>query len=312
METYLAVSVVLCCCFGLWLLLRKRHRKVEAKGKAVLITGAASGFGLATTKLLTSRGSFVFAVDVNEANLQKHFADNANVKTLVCDVSKTAEVERLYEEVKEVRRHRNEGSPTLYGLVNNAGIAIPAVSVIELDENDMKRVVEINTYGMWRMTKTFFPLLEKDHHDKSCIVNVTSVSGLIAAGFAGAYSMSKYAAEAFSDTLRREIKATGVRVAIIEPCFANTRLLDVLQQHTDKDSRFYPRIQKAIGIVAQTRLLPPEAIAEVIAESLFSDPCSSRSIVAFPKDRFLVFLMCIFPDSWKDKALELAFQRASS
>jgi len=83
----------------------------------------------------------------------------------------------------------------LFGLVNNAGIAIPPMAILDVPEEKLLNIIQINTIGMWRMTKCFFPLLEKKAVDKACIVNVTSLAGLVAAPFNGAYSMSKFAAE---------------------------------------------------------------------------------------------------------------------
>ncbi len=83
----------------------------------------------------------------------------------------------------------------MFGLVNNAGIAIPPMAILDVPEAKLLNIIQINTIGMWRMTKSFFPLLEKKAVDKACIVNVTSVAGLVAVPFYGAYSMSKFAAE---------------------------------------------------------------------------------------------------------------------
>jgi len=226
------------------------------------------------------------------------------------------DVERLAHDASEDLK-KERGGQSLFGLVNNAGILIPPACVLDITEQNMKRVMEVNTFGMWRMTKAFFPMLDRASSDKGCIVNVTSVAGLISPPFEGAYNMSKFAAEAFSDTLRRELRSTGIRVAMLEPYFANTPLLSALEKRTEtqQGGEFKGLIDTAMEVTRKMRLLSPDTVADCICDSLFSSPCKTRTQVAFWHDRIVIFLLTkVLPDTVIDWILSglVAYKAKSS
>lgn len=110
----------------------------------------------------------------------------------------------------------------LWAVVNNAGISFPGMIEWQTVE-EMKRVVDVNVWGMVSVTRAFLPLLKRT---KGRVVNIASCLGRVAIRGAAAYCISKFSVQAFSDTLRREMRHFGVTVHIIEPGFFKTNITD--------------------------------------------------------------------------------------
>ncbi len=271
---------------GIWQAHMVGRNDISPAGKPILVTGAASGFGLALTRLLTARGCFVIAADVNAAELQRQF-DNpqfaGKVLVVPCDITSTGDISRLAEEIKKT----NKG---LFGVINNAGIAPSPNALVEVSDADVVRTININLLGMYRVSKACWPMLDKwasGVEPKPCIVNVTSCAGLAAGPFLGAYSMSKFGAEAFSDSLRREIHSKGVRVAVVEPMFAATNILRALSDPI-AEGPFAAKIHQSVDFVNKLKLMTPEFVAETIAFEVFSSNHRRRQIIAFPLDKYVL------------------------
>ena len=107
-------------------------------------------------------------------------------------------------------------------MVNNAGISFPGLIEWQTME-EMKRVVDVNVWGVVSVTKAFLPLLKRT---KGRVVNIASCLGRIAVTGGAAYCISKFSVQAFSDTLRREVQLFGATVHIIEPGFFKTNITD--------------------------------------------------------------------------------------
>ncbi|XP_059145803.1 D-beta-hydroxybutyrate dehydrogenase, mitochondrial-like [Physella acuta] len=185
---------------------------LDPEGKVVVVTGCDSGFGLGLAKRLHEKGFTVFAACLNTESaggkeLKALAAEKLRVVPL--DVTNDDSVSKLHRVVKE--QCENKG---LWGLVNNAGLNF--VGDVELSTMEQYLTIgNINMYGMVRTCKAFLPLLRQA---KGRIVNVTSVKGLFAIPSNAPYTMAKFGAEAFSETLRLEMSQFGVKVSIIEPC----------------------------------------------------------------------------------------------
>lgn len=130
----------------------------------------------------------------------------------------------------------------MWAVVNNAGISLPGMIEWQTVE-EMKRVVDINLWGVVSITKAFLPLLKRT---QGRVVNVASSSGRVSSPGAAAYCISKYGVEAFSDSLRNEMRYFGVTVHIIEPgnfktnitsAEKNVHYLDNLWKNLDVDTK---------------------------------------------------------------------------
>ncbi|XP_076410178.1 retinol dehydrogenase 7-like [Peromyscus maniculatus bairdii] len=196
---------------GLWKLLRLfRERQVVShlQDKHVFITGCDSGFGNLLARQLDRRGMRVLAACLTESGAEELRSKTSDrLETVILDVTKTESVVAATQWVKE--RVGNRG---LWGLVNNAGIAVFAFNEW-LNKEDFAKVLDVNLLGMIDVTLNMLPLVRKA---RGRVVNVSSAMGRVSL-FGGGYSISKYGVEAFSDSLRRELSYFGVKVAIIEP-----------------------------------------------------------------------------------------------
>lgn len=173
--------------------------------RAVLVTGASTGIGRTTTEVLAANGFFVYACARKDADLK---ALNAieNVQAIRLDVTKPDEIAAAVKVVRDAGRG-------LYGLINNAGVAVVG-PLIEMRDEDLSYQLDVNVFGPFRVTKAFAPLLLES---KGRVATTGSISGVVSGGFAGAYCMSKHAIEAYTDALAAELQPFGVHVSVIEP-----------------------------------------------------------------------------------------------
>ncbi|CAB3396733.1 unnamed protein product [Caenorhabditis bovis] len=188
--------------------------------KAVLITGCDTGFGNELAKKCARNGFTVFAGCLTQKGAEKLKAEvgESNLHVVDLDVSSDESVARAHEYVK-----KNLGSKVLWGIVNNAGI----FSCYGPDDwctlDDYKKSVEVNTYGVIRVTQAFKKLVKQA---KGRIVTVTSVNGRLSTPAAGPYVVAKFAAEAYMDCIRQELHHFDVKCSILEPGIFRTPLLD--------------------------------------------------------------------------------------
>ncbi|HEY7698816.1 MAG TPA: SDR family oxidoreductase [Vicinamibacteria bacterium] len=172
---------------------------------SVLVTGASTGIGRATALHLAARGFRVFASVRKESDGK----DLEGAATVILDVTDSDSIRSASESLG-----RALGDEALAGLVNNAGIAVSGpLEFIPLSE--IRRQFEVNLFGQIAVTQALLPLLRRGKGGR--IVNMSSISGRITAPLLGPYSMSKFALEAFSDALRRELEPFGIFVSVVEP-----------------------------------------------------------------------------------------------
>ncbi|NXF93454.1 RDH7 dehydrogenase, partial [Eubucco bourcierii] len=203
-------------------LLRRWHRERQTvprlSDKFVLITGCDSGFGNLLARQLDARGLPVLAACLSEAGAERLRADaSSRLQTVLLDVTSSQSIAAAAAWVRE-----RVGSQGLWGLVNNAGIGVPSAPNEWLTKEDFAKVLDVNLLGLIEVTLSLLPLLRQA---QGRVVNVASVMGRVSF-FGGGYCISKYGVEAFSDSLRREMRPFGVQVAIIEPGSFQTSLTD--------------------------------------------------------------------------------------
>lgn len=196
--------------------------------KSVVITGVSTGIGWGATKVLIGHGFRVFGSVRKEADgtrLKKEFGER--FVPLLFDVTDEPAVKRAAAEVRTALN-----GETLFGLVNNAGIAVSG-PLLELDVDEFRKQMEVNVTGPLIVTQAFAPLLGADRSLKGApgrIVNISSVGGKQAAPFVGPYSASKFALEGMSESLRRELLLFGIDVIIIGPGAVKTAIWDKAEQ----------------------------------------------------------------------------------
>ena len=239
--------------------------------KSIVVTGVSTGIGWGIAKVLIQNGSRVFGSVRKEQDaerLSKEFGEN--FIPLIFDVTDEAKVKAAAEQVRE-----QLNGETLFGLVNNAGIAVPA-PLIHQSTDDFRHQLEVNLVSVLIVTKAFVPLLGSDRSMRGKpgrIINISSVGGKVGGPFLGAYAASKHGLEGFSESLRRELMLYGIDVIIVGPGSIATPIWDKAEQedvsmYADTDyAESGRRVQKYM-IEDGRRGYPPEKVGEVVLHAL--------------------------------------------
>nr|XP_060634537.1 dehydrogenase/reductase SDR family member 9 isoform X2 [Anolis sagrei ordinatus] len=217
MLYYVLLWVVICFFWWKWKA-GETLNKLQLEGKYVFITGCDSGFGKLAARALDTKGFHVIAACLTEKGEEELKASaSEKLQTMLLNVTDAENVKLVAEKVKT-----EVGEKGLWGLINNAGIMGPSAPTDWLKIEHYKAPIEVNLIGLINVTLHFLPLVKKA---KGRIINVTSVGGVVAI-CSGGYCPSKFGAEAFTDSLRHDMKPFGVKVSCIEPGLFNTGLSD--------------------------------------------------------------------------------------
>ncbi|MFX0172353.1 MAG: SDR family oxidoreductase [Candidatus Hodarchaeota archaeon] len=260
-----------------------------AQKKPILVTGASSGIGRMVTEFLSRKGHLVYACARKESDI-KNLNSLDNVISFRLDVTKPDEVLKVVDRVKKEEKG-------LYAIVNNAGIS-DHWPILETDEEMLNRVFDVNVYGPLRITNALFSFLIES---KGRIVNISSVSGLFTPIFAGTYSMSKHALEAWSNALSQELKDYNVKVSIIEPgnfktnIFNSTAQLVLERFQQPIDSTFKKELEGIFAIGSQAdeefeKYPSPEKVANAVMDALFNENPKTRYLVINDRSGFAKML----------------------
>lgn len=242
--------------------------------RAVVVTGASTGIGRAAVTKAVREGSHVFASVRKQTDadaLQAEFG--AAVTPLLFDVADEAAVRAGAGQVAAALGNRK-----LFGLVNNAGIAVPG-PLLHLDTDDMRRQFEINVFGVHTVTRAFADLLgaeESRTGNPGRIVMISSVGGQNGAPFVGPYASSKFAIEGYSQSLRRELMLYGIDVIVIGPGAIATPIWDKAEGEDLKrfsNTKYAPMVERVADyMLAQGKQgLPASDVGDLIWFCL-SDP----------------------------------------
>src|SRR5246500_5394802 len=240
--------------------------------RSVVVTGASTGIGHASVKLLLDKGFKVFGSVRKQADAERLKGElGANFTPLLFDITDESAV---LAAAREVRASLN--GETLAGLVNNAGIAV-AGPVLELSADQFRRQMDVNVIGPIIATQAFGPLLGSDPSlkgPKGRIVMISSVAGKNGNPLTPAYAASKHAIEGLSESLRRELMLFGIDVIIVAPGPVKTPIWskgrDSFDMNKYKNSPYLPALQKVTAYMQHLDSigLPPERIAEVVFDAL--------------------------------------------
>ncbi|SDI59326.1 SDR family NAD(P)-dependent oxidoreductase [Nonomuraea jiangxiensis] len=216
------------------------------EGKVVLVTGASSGIGEATALALSAEGALV-AAGARRVDRLESLVHKAPGELLALDLDVTDQDSVRAAVAKTVERFG-----ALDILVNNAGVMLTG-PIAGADTTEWTRMVETNLLGSMYTVHAALPyLLER----KGTVLQVSSTSGRFASAYGGVYAATKFGVTAFSESLRQEVTAQGVRVVVIEPGFVATELADHI---TDPPTR-----AAAQEMAASMRTLQPEDIANAV------------------------------------------------
>jgi NAD(P)-dependent dehydrogenase (short-subunit alcohol dehydrogenase family) len=273
--------------------------------KSVAITGVSTGIGWGTTKVLIQKGFRVFGSvrkTQDAERLSKEFGEN--FVPLIFDVTDEPAVQAAAGKVRE-----GLNGETLFGLVNNAGIAV-AAPLIHMSTDDFRYQLEVNLVSVLIVTKAFVPLLGSDrslHGEPGRIINISSVGGKRGGPFVGPSAASKHGLEGFSESLRRELMLYGIDVIIIGPGPIATPIWDKADQvdvsqyaHTDYFEAA-KRVQKYL-VAEGKKGYPPEKVGEVIWQALTTSKPRVRYAI-IPGNPINILIQQLLPKRVIDRAI---------
>lgn len=242
--------------------------------KAVLVTGASTGIGRNITERLASEGYVVFAGARKDKDLAELDAID-NVRAVRLDVTSQEDIDAAVETVKQ------EGKG-LYGLINNAGVAVVG-PLSQTSDSNLHFVLDVNVGGVVRVTRAFAPMIIES---KGRIMTTGSISGILSSPTLGVYSISKHAVEAFTDSLAGEMAEHGVSVSVIEPGSYKSRIRRTTMQRTreqmeaagvkltdEQRERFEGTAERELA------LKEPDEVSDAFMHALFSDEPKRRYMV---------------------------------
>jgi NAD(P)-dependent dehydrogenase (short-subunit alcohol dehydrogenase family) len=231
--------------------------------KTALVTGAGGGLGHAMVERLVASGWKVFAADINKDALRSSMHD-PDVLPVVVDVTDRESIRSAFEAV-------SSNTDRLDAIVNFAGI-MGIGSLTDIPEERLARILDVNVMGTYRINKKFLPLVQAA---QGRIVNISSETGWqSAAPFNGPYAMSKYAIEAYSTSLRRELALLGIKVITVQPGPFRTDMVEGIEraftQAEGETTKFASVLSAFKGLAAKQikTAHDPDILAQVIFTAL--------------------------------------------
>jgi NAD(P)-dependent dehydrogenase (short-subunit alcohol dehydrogenase family) len=268
----------------------------------ILITGVSTGLGFDTTRLMIERGYHVFGSVRKQADADRVSSElGADFTPLVFDVTDEPAIAAAVQQVKE-----GIGDQCLRALVNNSGIS-DAGPLMHFPVDELRQMLEVNVLGLLAVTQAFLPLLGAH---KNCsyppgrIVNISSAGGRLVLPFVGAYATSKYAVEALSDGLRRELRMYGMEVIVIQPGSIRTQ---IFKKASGIKNGFYEGTDYAAAMGGLPAVfekfsrhgMPVEAVSEAVHKAITAKRPKTRYpltwVVHAPRvfgDRMLDRMLC--------------------
>jgi NAD(P)-dependent dehydrogenase (short-subunit alcohol dehydrogenase family) len=269
--------------------------------KTVLITGCSSGIGYATAKELKSRGHVVITSARKEEDVQRlHHEGFAAVQL---DLSDSTSINHGFNRALELADNKIDV------LFNNGAFGQPG-AVEDLSRDVLRFQFETNVFGTHELTNLLIPIMRNQGHGR--IIYNSSILGLVAMTYRGAYNASKFALEGLADTLRQELHGTNISVSLIEPgpilthfrqnSFALFKKNIIVSRSFHKETylKMEARLQKEGAAVPFT--LPAKAVADKVVHAVESGNPKTHYYVTFPTYLF-AFLKRVLPTCWLDNLL---------
>ncbi|MDD2759119.1 MAG: SDR family oxidoreductase [Methylomonas sp.] len=269
--------------------------------KTVFITGCSSGIGYATAEVLKMRGHRVICSARKSADVDR--LTTQDYECLQLDLADSDSIRLAVQQLLAMTDGKIDA------LFNNGAFGQPG-AVEDLSRAALRNQFETNFFGTHELTNLLIPWMRKQGHGR--IIYNSSVLGFVAMKFRGAYNASKFALEGLADTLRLELRGSGIAVVLIEPGPIESRFrqnaFEMYQKHIHPElsphkatyQAMEARLQK-VGPAAPFTL-PATAVAEKVIHALESRHPKSRYRVTFPTHLF-AWLKRMLPSAWMDKIL---------
>ncbi len=274
--------------------------------KVILITGASSGIGYETAKILSEKGHIVYGTSRSLDRVEK--IKEFGAYPLILDVASDESCKKCVDEIVS-----KEGRIDV--LINNAGYgSYGPIEMVDLDK--AKEEFDVNVYGIVRMTKLVIPYMRSQNSGR--IINVSSAGGRVTTYLGGWYHASKYAVEALSDSMRMELKEFGIKVSIIEPggIKSNWGIItaDSLKEAGkngpyEKICNKVSNIYKWIYGEKSNLLTKPDVVAKKISKAVNRKHPKTRYLFGFGA-KLLIFSHWILPNKWFDNIMRKMYEIA--
>ena len=249
--------------------------------QSILITGCSSGIGLASARVMRDRGWRVIVTardpfDIRRLRTEERF------EVLALELSDRTSVEACAYDLYQLTGGRVDA------LFNNAAFGQPG-AVEDLHVDVLRAQFDVNVFGTHELTRLVLPMMRQQGFGR--IVQCSSVLGLVAAPYRGAYCASKFALEALSDAMRLELAGSGIHVSLIEPGPIDTRFIEnavaAARRFVDIEGSVHrERYHRMLDSLAkggkQFFKLPPEAVAGKLVHALEAKRPKTRYYVTYP------------------------------
>ena len=217
------------------------------KGKIAIVTGASSGIGAATARLLAERGATVVLATRRKDELENLARELGDAKAIAVDVTKEADLDRLVHETFKA-----------YGridiLVNNAGVLLYK-PIVDSRPEEVRGMMEVNFFGAAACAMAVLKVMRRQR--SGWIVNVSSIAGRVAFPNLGYYSATKFAFTGFSEALRQELAPEGVKVMSVNPGTVRTEMTRKIMEDAEARGK-------------RTLPITPERVARAIVNGIES------------------------------------------
>lgn len=268
------------------------------KERAILITGCSSGIGHYCALELQQRGYQVFATARKHKDVEA--LKGLGLNALFLDLADSSSISNAVSHVM------GETNGQLYALFNNGAYGQPG-AVEDLSRAVLRQQFETNVFGCAELTNKVLPYMRQQGYGR--IIQNSSVLGLVAMPFRGAYNASKFALEGLTDTLRLELSGSGIAVCLIEPGpitsqFRHNALIALKNNIVIEDSVYKEAYQQTLARLEKESsttsfTLGPEAVLKALIHALEAKKPKARYYVTFPTYLF-GFLRRVLPVRWLD------------
>jgi NAD(P)-dependent dehydrogenase (short-subunit alcohol dehydrogenase family) len=253
-------------------------------GRVVVITGAGSGIGRALAQQLAAKGARLALSDIDTTTLQatvESLPADTEVRTYALDVSSRAAV---FAHAEDVRREFG----TAHIVINNAGASVVG-TIAHLSIEEIEWQLGVNLWGVIYGTKAFLPMLLAQR--EGCIVNLSSVFGLVGFPIQGAYNISKFGVRGLTECLWSELEGTGVRAVCVHPGGIRTNI----DRAARRCAASGEEEQAFDGMAEEMLVTPPEKCA---ADIITGIERGRRRIITGHLSRTLYWLSRVLPNSY--------------
>ncbi len=274
-----------------------------SESKTILITGCSSGIGYCAAAILRARGHHVIVTARNTDDVTR--LSDEGFTALQLDLARSESIKNAVKESYDLTGGKIDV------LFNNGAFGQPG-AVEDLSREVLTQQFETNFFGTHELTNLVLPIMRQQGYGR--IIYNSSVLGLVAMRYRGAYNASKFAIEGLADTLRLELQGSGIHISLIEPgpilSDFRTNSYALYKKHIDPTHSYHKpaydameaRLQKEGPAVPFT--LPAKAVADKVVHAVEAKRPKIRYYVTFPTYLF-AFLKRVLPFSWLDKILRM-------